>query len=253
MRNLLLVMVKRDLLARHAGSVGGVAWVYMQPLIMVGAYYLVFDVVFKMRLGEGAASSSVGTFLIVGMVPWQAFCEALSRTTCCLVDAGPLLQKNALPPILVVLRSTLSTAFIYFPLFGLLAVLYTPMHNWTSPLWILPLLSVLQFIFAFLLGYSLSILAAAMRDVIPFVGFMLSIGVFVSPVLFPVSMFPPDWRWILYLNPMTAWIQAYQDVLLQGNWPSVASWVACAFWLSIALISIGCLVVNSKDELVDWL
>ncbi|MHC5879470.1 hypothetical protein ACYT69_11145, partial [Streptococcus pyogenes] len=72
-------------------------WVYAQPLLTVAAYYLVFDVVFAMRLGDAAPTKAVGTYLIVGMLPWQAFGEALARGTNSLVESGHLLQKNALP------------------------------------------------------------------------------------------------------------------------------------------------------------
>lgn len=253
MRNLLLIMVKRDLSARHAGTIGGVAWVYTQPLMTIAAYYLVFDVVFSMRLGDGAATTAVGTFLIVGMVPWQAFCEALSRSTSSLIDAGHLLQKNALPPVLVVLRSTLTAAVVYLPLLALLAVLYTPLHGWGPALLALPVVVVLQFVLAYLLGHTLAILAAALRDTVQVVGFLLSVGIFLSPILFPASMFPENWRWVLYANPMTAWVQAYQAVLLQGAWPSAAAWAGMAGWLLVALLVLRPVVRRSRDELVDWL
>ncbi len=253
MRSLLGVMVWRELAARHSGTAGGLAWVYAQPLLTVAAYYLVFDVVFAMRLGDGAPTKAVGTFLIAGMLPWQAFCEAVSRTTSSLIDAGHLLQKNALPPVLVVLRSTLTAAVVYLPLLALLAVLYTPLHGWGPALLALPVLVVLQFVLAYLLGHTLAILAAALRDTVQVVGFLLSVGIFLSPILFPASMFPENWRWVLYANPMTAWVQAYQAVLLQGAWPSAAAWAGMAGWLLVALLVLRPVVRRSRDELVDWL
>ena len=72
-------MVRREMAARYAGTAAGVLWAYAQPLLTAAAYYLVFDVVFSMRLGEQAPTRAVGTYLIAGMLPWMAFCEALSR------------------------------------------------------------------------------------------------------------------------------------------------------------------------------
>lgn len=252
-RELMKVLVWRELSARHAGTAGGLAWVYAQPLLTVAAYYLVFDVVFAMRLGADAPTQAVGTFLIVGMLPWQAFCESVSRTTSSLIDAGHLLQKNALPPVLVVLRSTLTAAVVYVPLLALLAVLYTPLHDWASALLALPVLVALQFVLAYLLGHALAIMAAALRDTVQVVGFLLSVGIFMSPVLFPVTMFPEAWRWVLYANPMTAWVQGYQAVLLQGAWPSAAAWAGMAGWLLVALLVLRPMMRRSRDELVDWL
>lgn len=253
MRNLLLVMVSRDVKARYAGTVAGIAWVYFQPLVTVAVYYLVFDIVFGLRMGEGSKATAAGTYLIVGMVPWAAFSEGLSRTTNSLIDAASLLQKNAIPPVLVVLRSTLASAAVYLPLLAMLAVLYTPLHGWRSALLALPVLVVLQFLMVYMLGHTLAILAAALRDTVQMVGFLLSVGIFLSPILFPASMFPEDWRWVLYANPMTAWVQGYQAVLLQGAWPSVNAWAGMIGWLLLALVVLRPVVRRSREELVDWL
>ena len=115
-RALLWVLTRRELQARHTGTAAGIAWPYLQPLLTVAAYYLVFDVVFSMRLGEGAPTRAVGTFLIVGALPWMAFCDAVSRGMSSLIEAGGLLQKNPLPPGLFVSRSVLARTGIYGPL-----------------------------------------------------------------------------------------------------------------------------------------
>lgn len=65
-RSLVWVLTRREIAARNAGSAGGWLWSYAQPLLMVAAYYLVFDVVFAMRLGENAPTRKVGAFLVVG-------------------------------------------------------------------------------------------------------------------------------------------------------------------------------------------
>ena len=93
----------------------------------------------------------------------------------------------------------------------------------------------------------------SLRDTVQVVGFLLSVGIFLSPILFPASMFPENWRWVLYANPMTAWVQAYQAVLLQGAWPSAAAWAGMAGWLLVALLVLRPVVRRSRDELVDWL
>src|SRR6218665_3476575 len=129
-RALLWVLVRREVAARHAGTAAGLFWPYLQPLLTVAAYYLVFDVVFAMRLGAGARAHAVGPFLLVGALPWMAFCDAASRGMGSLIDAGSLLQKNALPPVLFATRAVLDSAVIYGPLLLALALAYTPLHGW---------------------------------------------------------------------------------------------------------------------------
>ena len=252
-RRLLGVMVRREMAARYAGTAAGVLWAYAQPLLTAAAYYLVFDVVFSMRLGEQAPTRAVGTYLIAGMLPWMAFCEALSRGMNSLLEAGSVLQKNALPPILFVARSVLASSVIHAPLLLAMALLYGPLHGFgPAVVALLPLLA-LQLALCVLLGYALAILAAALRDTVQLVGFMLSVGIYLSPILFPLALFPEGWRWLLWFNPMTALVLGYQAVLRQGAWPAGSVWFFAVGWLALVALLLEVLVRRSRDQLVDWL
>ena len=252
-RALVWVLTRRELAARHTGTAAGVVWPYLQPLLTVAAFYLVFDIVFAMRLGEGAPTHAVGTYLIVGALPWMAFCDAVSRGMGSLLDAGGLLQKNPLPPVLFTARAVLASALIYGPLLALVAVAYAPLHGFSpAVLSMVPLLA-LQLLLCLLLGYLLAILAAALRDTVQLVGFLLSVGIYLSPILFPITLFPERWRWVLWLNPMTGLVQGYQQVLLQGSWPSAGVWWATVAWIVLAAVLLNVAVSRSRDQLVDWL
>ncbi len=252
-RALLAVLVRREVAARHAGTAAGVLWPYLQPLLSVAAYYLVFDVVFAMRLGAGAPAHAVGTFLIVGALPWMAFCDAISRGMNSLVEAGGLLQKNSLPPVLFAVRAVLASAAIYGPLLLLMVLVYTPLHTWRPAVPAVLALLGLQLLLCLLLGYLLAVLTAALRDVAQLVGFMLSVGIYLTPILFPLAMFPERWRWVLWFNPVTALVIGYQSVLLQGAWPPLAVWGVAAAWLLVLAVVLNSVVARSRDQLVDWL
>ncbi len=250
---LVWVLTQRELAARHSGTAAGVVWPYLQPLLTVAAFYLVFDIVFAMRLGEGAPAHAVGTYLIVGALPWMAFCDAVSRGMGSLLDAGGLLQKNPLPPVLFTARAVLASALIYGPLLALVAVAYTPLHGFAPAVLSLVPLLALQLMLCLLLGYLLAILAAALRDTVQLVGFLLSVGIYLSPILFPMTLFPERWRWVLWLNPMTGLVQGYQQVLLQGAWPSAGVWWATLAWIALTAVLLNVVVSRSRDQLVDWL
>lgn len=252
-RSLVWVLTRREVAARHAGTAAGILWPYLQPLLTVAAYYLVFDVVFAMRLGEGAPTHAVGTFLVVGALPWMAFCDAVARGMNSLIDAGGLLQKNPLPPVLFVTRSVLASALVFAPLLLLLALAYAPLHRFALPVVAFPMLLLVQWAICLLLSYVLAILAAALRDTVQMVGFLLSVGIYLSPVLFPMTLFPERWRWILWLNPMAAPVQGYQQILLQGNWPAASVWWVSAAWMALLVVALNILVARSRDQLVDWL
>ena len=252
-RSLLWVLVRREVAARHAGTAAGVVWPYLQPLLTVAARVGEEGRALSMRLGAGAPTHAVGTFLVVGALPWMAFCDAIGRGMNSLIEAGSLLQKNALPPVLFAARAVLASSVIYGPLLLLVALAYTPLHHFNlAILAMLPLL-LLQLLLCLLLGYLLAIFAAALRDTVQLVGFLLSVGIYLSPILFPLSMFPEKWRWVLWLNPMTALVQGYQQVLLQGAWPPASVWWVALVWLGVVALLLNLVAQRSRDQLVDWL
>lgn len=252
-RVLVWVLTRREIAARHSGTALGILWPYLQPLLTVAAYYLVFDVVFSMRLGDGAPTRAVGVYLVVGALPWMAFCDAVSRGMNSLIESGGLLQKNALPPVLFTARAVLASTFIFAPLTLLVTVAYAPLHGFGLPVLGVLALLLVQWLLCMLLSYLLAILAAALRDTVQLIGFLLSVGIYLSPVLFPMTLFPEKWRWVLWLNPMTALVQGYQQILLEGVWPAVSVWAVSGLWLVVLAVILNRLVARSRDQLVDWL
>ncbi len=239
--------------SRYAGSALGAFWAYVQPLLTVAVYFLVFDVVFAMRMGDNAPTQRVGTYLVVGALPWLAFADAVSRGASSLVDAAGVLQKNALPPVLFVLRSVLASWLAFMPIMVLLAVLYGFLTGHWQAVPALPVLMVLQLGLSYLCGHVLAILTAATRDTTQVLGFVLGVGIFLSPVLFPLGLFPAEWQWVLYLNPMTSWVLGYQQAMLLGQWPAGHLWLIMLLWLGLLVVLLAWLNRNSRDELVDWL
>ena len=254
LRALLAVMARRELAQRVAGAAGGLLWVWLPPLATVAVYFLVFDVVFQMRLGANAPAQRVGAFLTVGMLAWMAFADALSRAMNSLLDAGSMLQKNPLPPGLFVARTVLASTAVFAPLLLALVPLYAGSHHWGVGLLALPLLLAGQVLLALLLGYVLAVMTAALRDVAQVANLLLQLGVFLSPILFPLAMFPAAGRWLLWLNPMTAPVLGWQAALLQGAWPSAAQvWAPMAAWLAFATLALAVVLQRSREQLADWL
>jgi len=253
LRSLIWVMSRRELRARFAGSALGLAWAYMQPLLMVAVYFLVFDVVFALRLGDTAPTRHMGAYLAVGALPWLAFAESLNRGAASLPEAGAVLQKNPLPPALFVVRSVLATQWVFMPLMLALALVYCAQAGVTSALMAVPLLLMAQGLLSLLLAWCLALLVAAMRDVLHLLAFALQIGIFVSPVLFLPSMFPTAWQWALYLNPITPLVLGYQDVLLSGVWPGLSTWLAVGLWCVLLGAALNRMLRHGREYVVDWL
>lgn len=239
--------------SRYAGSSLGVLWAYVQPLLTVAIYFLVFDVVFAMRMGPEAPTQRLGTYLVVGALPWLAFAEGVSRGASSLVDGAGLLQKNALSPVLLVARSVLASWLAFVPVMVLLALVYVGLTGFWQATWVLPVLLLMQLALIYWCAHVLAILTAAVRDTTQILSFALGVGIFLSPVLFTLSLFPSTWQWVLFLNPMSAWVVAYQSVMLQGQVPPLWVWTVMVGWLLVLAMLLRRFVRNSRDELVDWL
>lgn len=252
-RRLLATLVARELAARNAGSALGLLWIYLQPLALLLAYFLLFDKVLGVRLGEGAATERLGQYLVVGMVPWLLFSESLSRGSGALVEAGGLLQKNALPLSLFPARATVAVALIFMPFFALGLVWAVVRHGPSTALLAGPLLFGLQWLVGFTLAYLFALLIAAMRDVQQLMTFCLSIGLFLSPVLYPPDFLPESFRWVLWVNPATPFVLAWQSVVLSGGWPEPVLWAVMLAWFFFAVGLLGLFLRRAREQVVDWL
>ena len=78
-------------------------------------------------------------------------------------------------------------------------------------------------------------------------------GIYLTPILFPITMFPQEWRWLLWFNPMASYVLGYQSALLQGQWPALQVWVVSFVWIALLAVVLNVLVRRSRDQLVDWL
>lgn len=254
-RGIIWALTLRDIRGRYAGSALGVAWAYLQPLLVVASYILVFDIVFSLRAQSSGGSVRLGAYLIAGALPWLTFTEGLSRGASSLVEAGSLLQKNNLPVGIFVLRTVLSAVVVYAPLLIVVAMGFAiTLGTYANWAWMaLPLLLLLHFTLIFVLAYTGALLAAASRDILQLLTFSLAVGIYLSPVLFPIELFPQQWRWVLYLNPMTGLVLGYQDLMLGGHWPATATWLASVGWIACGGGLLTWLLRNSKEQIRDWL
>lgn len=245
--------MQRELASRHAGSALGIAWMYVQPLALLAAYFLLFDFVLGVRLGGTSPTERMGYYLVVGMIPWMAFSDAIGRGATALVDAGALLQKNALPLGLFPAKIAVSSAVVFVPFFALLVGWVLISHGLAVALVAMPLLVILQCTLSFLLAYWLSLMVAAMRDVQQVVTFSLSIGLFCSPVLYPPSALPEAFRVVLWFNPATPFVLAWQQVVIGGVLPDPILWLAIVAWCAGVALLLSVSLARTREQVVDWL
>lgn len=254
-RHLLIGLVVRQLRSNYAGTAGGGWWLLARPIIMVLAYYFVFDVVMAVRLRPGmVGTETYALYLVSALIPWLAWTDGVVQGSASLIHSADLLRKTRLPVELIPARSVLSSSAGFFPVTFLVAAVsvYTGGAGFTAFLW-LPFWLTLQLLMAYYLALVLAILAAALRDIGNLVQTLFGMMIFFSPILFPIERVPEFMRPLLWLNPFTVLANGYHAILLQGELPAWQDLAGVAIWLSLLTLFASLLLRRAREQLVDWL
>ena len=218
-------MVKREVIGRYRGSFLGILWTFVNPILMLAIYTFVFGVVFKIRLDPQSTDIYDDKFafallLFTGLILFNLFSECLSRSPG-LVLANVNYVKKVIFPLeilpLVSLGSALFHAGISFlVLFTFMLVIDHPIH-WTLiflPIILLPLLLLILG-----LSWMLASIGVYVRDIGQFIGLILTMLLFLSPIFYPASALPESVRDYLFLNPLSFVIEQARAVTLYGQLP----------------------------------
>lgn len=248
-RSLLKTLLIRDIKSKYVGSVMGIFWAVINPLLLVLLYTYVFSVVLKVRWGVNDSTAGYVFYLLCGMLPWIAIHESLTRSTTCIVDNAHLLKNFSFPGKIVPFYLSVS-AFLN-QIIGILILI--PCMSFFGikqgyPLILLPLLVFLQFIFMLGLAWIAATLHVFFRDTAQILNILLVIWMFLTPIFYLESAVPERFYMVLSVNPLSHLVRAYRAVLLEGNMPGVvdvASFGVCA----VTLCVIGFWVFERKQPL----
>lgn len=229
-RQLIAQMTKRDVVGRYKGSALGLAWSFFNPVFMLAVYTFVFSVVFKARWGLGGEESKTqfAVVLFVGMIVHGLFAEVLNRAPGLILANVNYVKKVVFP--LEILPAISMGAALFHSLISLgvlLAafVLFNGYPHWTAvfiPLVLLPLV-----ILTLGLAWMLASLGVFLRDVGQTIGIITTVMMFLSPVFYPVTALPEEFRPWLMANPLTFIIEQAREVLIWGRLPD---WVGLGIY-----------------------
>jgi lipopolysaccharide transport system permease protein len=246
-RELLYLLVWRDLKVRYKQTVLGATWVILQPLLMT--------LVFAVFLGKIARVSSGGVpyvlFLYSGLVPWTFFSNAVSSSSHSLVASAHMITKVYFPRSIVPAAAVLVrlSDFIIASIILVILMLYyrQPLH-WAFLL--APLLILNLTLLASALGMWFSALNVKYRDIGTALPVLLQLWMFASPIVYPSSLVPQHWKWIYDLNPLTGIIEGFRASLL-GQELNMSSLVASGVITLALLVNSMYAFRRLEDELAD--
>lgn len=233
-RELLYFMVWRDLKIRYKQTILGVVWAVIQPLFTV----VVFTIIFGRLAGLSSDGFPFALFVFAGLLPWNFFSSGVSTAGVSLVSQQNLLTKVYFPRLFVP-ASAIGTCLVDFAiasvLFGALLVWYQTIPSWQIVF--VPVLLIFVILATLGLGFLLSALTVTFRDLRLAVPFMMQLLLYLSPVVYAVSIVPPEWHWALALNPMTGLIDGFRSAILGKEWNFTTLGVSCC--TSVLLFMFG--------------
>lgn len=240
--HLLRQLVRRGVVGRYRGSIFGLAWSLLIPLLMLGVYTLVFGVVFKARWNHpGAAEANFGVILFSGMIVHALFTESMVMSPG-LVTGNVQYVKKVVFPLEVlswsaVFISLFQAAISFGVLLLFMLVAGMPLHP--TLLW-LPVVLAPMVLMALGVSWLLAGASVYVRDLRQVIGILATVMLFISPVFYPVDRLPERWQALIYLNPISIIVDQVRNVVIYGlppEWGGLGLYAVIAglvAWLGLA-------------------
>ncbi|HLA12150.1 MAG TPA: ABC transporter permease [Pyrinomonadaceae bacterium] len=232
---LILSLARRDLLAQYKGSMLGVLWAIVTPVVMIGIFTFLFAGVFGARFGTSGSPWDYALYLFCGLLPWNMFQETLVKAATTIVSHSNLVKRVLFP--LETLPTAQALSSLGNQLFGTAALLVAALllrHELhLTVLWI-PLLLVPQLMVTLGAAWLVSSLGVFLRDIAQGLNLFLTAWMYLTPIIYPENIVPDRYRWLINLNPFTPLVRSYRQVTLDGQNPD---WSGLAYFSSFAIVS----------------
>lgn len=236
------MLIVREVLGRYRGSLLGIMWSFFNPVFMLAVYTFVFSVVFKARWGGGEESKAqFAIVLFAGLLVFNLFADCVSRAPSLILANVNYVKKVVFPlEILpwVAFGSSLFHALISFLVWFIFSLFVLGLPH--ASFLLLPLEMVPLAFFVMGASWFLASLGVFVRDVGQIIGVLTTILMFLTPVFYPLSSIPENYRIFLYFNPLTFIVEQTRAILIFGQTPAWGhlGWLTClsffVAWLGFA-------------------
>lgn len=250
-RELLYILIWRNIKVRYKQTIVGITWVIFQPLFNMAIFTVIFSKLIKIP-SEGVPYA---VFVFSGLMFWGYFNAALYGANMSLVEGQNILKKVYFPRLIIPFATTITPivdfALVFLVFLGIMAYFRITPH--ILGIILLPLFIFICFLSATGLGLLLASINVRYRDVQYILGFILQAMFYAVPIIYPLSVIPSSYHWIVYSNPLTAPIVLLRSTLLKTSAPD---WrlLGISFAISSVLFIIGLIYfVRSEKYFADEL
>jgi lipopolysaccharide transport system permease protein len=251
-RDLLFLLVRRDFVSKYKQTILGPLWFIIQPLITTVVFTVIFGGVAKIPT-DGLPPT---LFYLCGQLGWSYFANTFNSTSTTLVTNAALFGKVYFPRLVVPLSTVISNLFAFgiqlatFAAFWIYFKIFTAAGTHVGLRWevvTLPLLLLQIGALSLGVGLWMSALTAKYRDFTHLSTFVVQLWMYATPVIFPLSMIPEKWRWLVVLNPMTMPVESMKYIFLgQGNVDPIYLGISVA--VSVTVVLSGLLIFQKVER-----
>jgi homopolymeric O-antigen transport system permease protein len=245
-RDLVRTLVARELKVRYRRSAIGFLWTMLQPLLTMLVMQLVFSALFRSQL------LNYPVYALSGILFWNFFSQSIVASMNSLRGNAQLLQKLPVPkavfPVATVIGGVINLLFALVPLFLILVVTHHPL---TSSLLFLPVSIFLAALFTLGAGLLLSPLAVFFSDVVELIGVLLTLLMYLTPVIYPKEILPPRLLWIVRFNPIRSILEVFRDPIYLYKVPPLSHLSVCVAIAVLALL-IGAWVFRRSSDRIPF-
>ncbi len=246
--SLIIELAKRDFTERYSGSALGFIWSFIYPLINILIYMIIFGSLMGARLPGMSSIWGYGVYLIAGLVPWTAFANTVTRSSTVFLDKKNIIAKIHvdLPTLPLFILISESITFVVTLAIFLVILLITGIPlSWYLVL--VPLVYLIQQVFAYALGFFLAMFVVFLRDLKEVVAIGLQIWFWFTPIVYVFEILPPLGKQVLMWNPMLAVVSAYHDIFVFQRMPSFF-YLAIVLIISLVLIAVDYFIFKKLEK-----
>ena len=233
--DLIFSLARRELTARYRGSILGIMWTLVTPMVMIAIFTIIFAGIFKAKFGASNSQWDYALYLFCGLLPWNAFQESVQLSASTIIAHANLVKRVVFP--LETLPVSLSLAAVVNQLLGtmvlIVAVIVLRRELHVTIIY-LPLILIPQLIATFGAAWLVASLGVFVRDIVQGIALMLMAWMYLTPIIYPESIVPAAYRTAINLNPFTSLVRNYRRVILDGLAPD---WSGLAYFTAFALVS----------------
>jgi lipopolysaccharide transport system permease protein len=252
--SLIWELTKRDFVERYSGSVLGLVWAFIWPIVTMAVYIVIFSKIMGAKLPGNHYTYGYGTYLISGLTPWLAFSQTIGRISTIFVDKKDLITKVniSLPtfPFFVVLSESITfgiTMGIY------VVFLFATDVGLHQTIILLPIVYLAQQILAYSLGFFIAVLQVFIRDLKEVIGIVIFVWFWLNPIVY-VTEILPDWvQNLLIFNPSYWFISAFHDIFVFHRAPNFSYLIALVITGHVILAFGYFLFKKLEKDLRDFL